>query len=335
MSLNIKKMDLNDVLSPSTLLNLSGVKMGDDLKDTLDINSSRVNKNTGKYYTSTLIIYSYVKYVNETTLKGVSNKKEYIKIARNLLRELKECGFDIGTEWRDNNKLPYSKGNKKLSKDTVIINLSPASLCISKNLNMCELCGVCYAHSSERRYLNTLIYRLHQLIKFDEMSVSEIVNQFKNLRVFKWMRVNESGDIFNMDDAIKLLSISRELYEIKGVKTYLYTHRVDLWDDLKSLQTPYFKVNRSGVDFNSIPSIKSHHKSLFCDGDCNNCIYCKIELNAPVSALLHGDITGDDLRDAETRKRDLILKWECLKMYNMGCDVDEIKSHINQTLGVI
>ena len=33
---DIKSMDLNDVLSSQTLLNLSGVIIGDDLKDTLN-----------------------------------------------------------------------------------------------------------------------------------------------------------------------------------------------------------------------------------------------------------------------------------------------------------
>ena len=326
------KKQIKGVIKMVKNMDLSDVKIGDDLKSTLDLNIKRINKNTGKYFTPTLIIFNYVKYVNESVLNGCDDKKQYVKTAETLLKELKDAGFVVGDDWRDNNKLPYSKGNKKLSKDTLIINVSPALLCISKNMGFCGLCGVCYAHSSERRYINTLIYRLSQLVRFQKLSADEIITQFKRLRVVKWLRVNESGDIFDMEDALKLLAIAEGLFTLKGVKTYLYTHRVDLWDDLKALQTPFFKVNRSDVDFIAVSEIKSGHKSLFCDGDCNNCIYCKIELNTPVSALLHGDAVGVDLRDAETRKRDLKLKWECLKLYNMGCDVDEIKDHIAHTL---
>ena len=332
MSDKITKMDLNGVLSPQTLLNLSGVKIGDDLSDTLDINLSRVNDNTGDYYTPTLIIFNYVRYVNNEELMGCADKKEYIKTAKKLLKELNGCGFDIGKKWRGKKLLPYSRGNKKLSKDTLIINLSPSSLCVSSNMGLCEMCGVCYALSSERRYVNTLIYRLYQLIRFEEMSVEEICNQWMRLKGVNFLRVNESGDIFNMDDVKKLLKISQILFERMGVITYLYTHRRDMWDEIKSHQTPYFKVNRSGVDYNPSPSISSNHKNLWCDGECNYCIWCKLELLTPVTSLYHGDVIGEDLRDVKTKKRDLTLKWECYKMFMSGCDVSDIISHIHSTL---
>ena len=329
---NNKSKNIEICVDTQTALKLSGVEIKDTLKDTLKTNIKRVNKNTNKYYTPTLIIYNYVRFVNDTQLKRVDNKKEYLRVAKNLIKELESNNFYIGSEWRDNNKLPYSKGNSKLSKDTVIINISPASLCIGANLNLCEMCEICYAKNSEMRYLNTLIYRLHQLIRFDKLSVDEIVNQFKNLRVFNYLRVNESGDLFNMDDLLKLREIAKKLYNLKGVHTYLYTHRSDLFNEFKKLQTHYFKINRSGVDYIPQKQIKSNHNSLFCDGNCNYCIYCKIELNTPIIALYHGEIVGDDLRDVQTKKRDLILKWECFKMFESGCDERDIISHIQKNL---
>lgn len=326
------KMDLSSALNSDNISEITGVKMADNLADTLKINVSRVNKNTGKYYTSTLIIFSYVKMINETELTGELNKNKYISTAKSLLEELKGCGFEVGSDWRDNNKLPYSKGNKKLSKDTIIINLSPASLCISKNLGLCDVCGICYALSSERRYINTLIYRLTQLIRFEELTAEEIASQFYNMRVIRWLRINEAGDVFNMDDILKLKKIARLLFDKKGVYTYIYTHREDIWDEIKSHQTSYFKVNRSMIDFNPSPKVNPSHNSLYCDGECNYCVYCKIELNTPITALYHGDLIGEDLRDVKTKKRDLILKWECFKMFEAGADVDEIKSHITSTL---
>lgn len=328
------KIDLCDVLSSQTLSDVSGFKIGDDLKDTLKINLKRVNKNTNDFFTSTFIIFNYVKYMNETHLNSQSSKDDYLNLARELLRELNECGFFVGDEWRDNNKLPYSKGNKKLSTDTVIFNLSPASLCISKNKGLCRVCGICYALSSERRYINTLIYRLTQLIRFDELSADEIASQFKNFRVFKYIRINESGDIFDMDDVLKLKEIARICYEKKGVYTYLYTARRDMWDEIKSHQTHYFKINRSGKDYNASPKISSNHKTLFCDGECNDCIFCKIELNTPITSLYHGDLIGDDLRDDKTKERDMEIKRVSFEMFESESNVDEIVDYIHKSLHI-
>ena len=121
MSTNIKKMDLNGVLSPQTLIKLSGVEIKDDLNSTLEFNMNvRVN---GEFLTPTKIIFNYVRFVN-MSLDGCDDKKAYVKTSKKLLNELKMAGFVIGAEWRGDNikKLPYSKGNSKLSKDTVIIN---------------------------------------------------------------------------------------------------------------------------------------------------------------------------------------------------------------------
>ena len=323
-----------DCLTPQTQLNLSGVKMGISLRDTLKINSHRIDKNSGEFLTPTKIIFNYVRYVNETQLKGVDDKNKYIQTAKNLLKELKECGFEVGEEWRGKNshKLPYAKGNNKLSKDTVIFNVSPSSLCISKNLGLCEVCGVCYALSNERRYINTLIYRLTQLVRFHEMSVDEIVNQFKRLRVFRFLRINESGDLFNLGDFFKVRQIAVKLWELKGVITYFYTHRRDLWDDIKPYQTHYLKINRSGVDFITKHQIHPNHSHLFCDGECEKCIFCKIELNIPIDVLYHGDIDGEDLRDDETILRDTIIKNVSWRMFEDGFDEREIEECIKYLL---
>ena len=308
----------------------SAVIIGNSLSETLKINSSRVNKTTGDFYTPTKIIFEYVGYINRTQLLGVRDKKEYLRVAKNLLAELSECGFKVGADWRNNNKLPYSKGNSKLSTDTVIINVGCSSLCSSANLRLCENCRVCYALNSESRYLNTLIYRLEQLVRFESLSAEQIADQFKNLRVFKFLRVNESGDIFNKADILKLRAVAEILHRNKGVYTYLYTHRTDL--NLKEFQTDFFKINDSTIDYVAHMSVESNHKTLFCDSNCENCIYCKIDCRVPITALYHGELVGVDNRDCETVERDLFIKQTSFEMFESGASVGEIREFIKNSL---
>ena len=310
----------------------STVIIGKNLKETLEINSSRVNKTTKEFYTPTKIIFEYVGYINRTQLLGVADKKEYLRVAKNLLAELSNCGFEVGADWRDNRKLPFSKGNSKLSSDTVIINVGCSSLCSSANLLLCENCRVCYALNSESRYLNTLIYRLEQLVRFESLSAEQIADQFKNLRVFKFLRVNEGGDIFNKADIYKIKAVAEILHRTKGVYTYLYTHRTDL--NLKDYQTEYLKINDSTVDYVAQLSVESNHKTLFCDSNCENCIYCKIDCRVPITALYHGELIGVDNRDSYTVLRDNNIKTVSFNMFETGATVGEIREFIKNSLKI-
>lgn len=270
----------------------------------------------GGEYTATKIIYRYALYYNNTYIVTTSNKNKYITLVKSFLDELKSCGVEVGKEWKDNNKLPLKKGNKKLEKTTIILNVGSATFCPSKNTGKCNVCGICYAANAERQYLNTLVYRLTQTVRFYYLPADEIAAQILRRTKTEYIRFNESGDVFDNKDIEKILQIAKICYKKKNLITYLYTAAGQQY---KQYQTVYLKINISGIDYTAVPNLTDANakNNLVCCGVCNQCLYCKFEFGKQTVVKYHGagipDGTGRDNRSVGVKYYNT---WHRLYCYN-------------------
>lgn len=197
---------------------------------------------------------------------------------------------------KDLNKLVKDKpvfktGNLKIGYNTIIFNLTPASKCISKKLGLCQLQNTnnCYAYKVEKQYKSVLNYRNRQLKYWLNVSVHQFIKDIGNIVnnskiKIKYLRFNESGDINNKNDILKIDFIAKWLKSEYGIITYLYTARSDLLPILTKCQNVV--INGSGfmvhnkyiaVD-NNIDKYK-----LKCIGNCNKCNMCKNRLNKTIA----------------------------------------------------
>jgi hypothetical protein len=171
-------------------------------------------------------------------------------------------------------KLCYTLGNTKISKDTLIINLGSASYCPSARLGLCDLApkrfggnGKCYALKSERMYPSSKAFRAIQYFQWKNFSPEEIADQiFKEIlrtsklkrkeNRIKFIRLNESGDFHSADQVKKVDKVLRlinefcDVYQLPFIKLYTYSHRSDLFTGemgkvLLGSLSPNFTINGS------------------------------------------------------------------------------------------
>lgn len=262
-----------------------------------------LNKYLSDEVTATKIIYQYSVYYNNIFVAPAAqknNKSLYIDLIKQLVAELNSLNYTISSKYADKNKIAAKKGNFKIEDTTIIINVGAAVTCPSKNKGLCKVCGLCYAENAERQYLNSLIYRLTQTIKFYSLPAEAIAQQLCRRRNIKFIRWNESGDVFDAADLLKIRQVAEICYNKKGLITYLYTAA---GKQLKKYQTLYFKINISGQDYIATPNLEDKHADgLYCCGVCKFCLWCKFEFGLPCYVKYHGSGkpagTGNDLRSA-------------------------------------
>lgn len=282
-----------------------------------------LNKYLSEEITATKIIFKYALWYNETYIKAAAatnNKNLYVSLIETFLKELNKNGFYIGSNWKNNNKLPNKYGNSKLEKTILIFNTGSAMFCSSKNRNLCAVCGFCYALNAEQQYLNSLIYRLEQTVRFNKLSAEKIAEQLlKRKKEIEYLRINEAGDLFNIEDIKKIKKIAEILYLKKGIISYLYTAA---GHEYKKYQAIYLKINISGSDYTALPNItnKNSINKLVCCGDCSYCLWCKHEFNIEIINKYHGSTipegTGSDLRTAGVKYYHKYTRLLCWRLYN-------------------
>ena len=185
----------------------------------------------------------------------------------------------------------YKVGNKRLGDDTIIFNIQPASMCISKRLNLCQLKNPnsCYAWMDEKRYKNVKEYRLRQRTAWNKFNTDIILNDFIHIKQvrpkIKYIRFNESGDIRNLSDIRRLNYIANKLKPY-GVLVYTYTARRDINFNHITL-SDNLVINGSGfMVHNNFKVIDGAYGAstpgLLCCGKCIECVYCKIRLNKTI-----------------------------------------------------
>ena len=225
-----------------------------------------------------MVIIMLNKYLNSLVFDkfGMIYVNETIK---NLLLNIECCyddyisnGFLPAKKWLDNNIMPFSQGNNKLPSSTYIINLGCANLCPGRIIG----------------------YRLLQTLRWRSLSAEEIAFQLlkvsdnATVNKMKCLRINESGDVFDESDIVKMSKISDILKEY-GIITYTYSSRYDLdW----SIKSDNLIVNGSGWmcdnSFIAVPDINDDMKYV-CSGDCDKCDYCKLSENKIIYVKIHGN----------------------------------------------
>jgi hypothetical protein len=207
----------------------------------------------------------------------------------------------------NNNKtmLKYSIGNRKIGKNTLIINMGPAKTCPAKLKNMCSLCSICYAKKAERLYPQVLPYRQQQAAYWLKNSPKTIANDLltivnlknKKSKLIEYIRFNEAGDFYTLRCLKKLIKIANIISQaLPYLKIYTYTHRIDLIKKLDkqnitppknliiTLSNYQFKKYNS---FIAIDKTEPTKNKIICPGDCSNCNLCKINHNKTIYVIKH------------------------------------------------
>lgn len=154
-------------------------------------------------------------------------------------------------------KFEYAIGNSKIGTNTIIINMSTASNCMSLALGLCSLgsSGKCYALHPEKLYKAPMEYRKrqeHQWSCMTPQAIAEILKKIKSkFPSIKYVRLNEAGEFRNIPSeepgrsialkALAKMNISQDeviddVNKLKNVAKlvpefifYTYTHRIDLF----------------------------------------------------------------------------------------------------------
>lgn len=208
------------------------------------------------------------------------------------------------------NDSPFVFGNKKLPKTTAVLNITPAALCPSRILGLCQLKNPdkeCYALREERVYPGCIPSRMKMMEYWDRSTPWTIakdllaLNETKQTKISA-LRIGECGDFRHQADLEKAETLAHFL-DRSGMKTYCYTARRDLcYDDVKTLV-----VNGSGWMANNMfvtayslrkaePGFGWTAKNgsgnpvecgAVCAGNCRKCQLCQMKLSIAIAAPKH------------------------------------------------
>lgn len=179
--------------------------------------------------------------------------------------------------------MKISRGNRKLPKDTLILNITSATDCPSKALGLCKIPHKCYAMKAERMYPACLPYRRAQAVYWDTHAAEAIAHDILQVvqhsrQETKYLRVSEAGDFKSQVDVDKLFAIATYL-QPSGIVVYAYTARRDLNFTLAPdncvLQGSGFMIHNS---FTAVPKEEFATAKIKCPGDCGKCGLCKHKL---------------------------------------------------------
>lgn len=194
-------------------------------------------------------------------------------------------------------KILASVGNRKVGKDTLIMNITSAHDCASRKRGLCQVpSGACYAWRDENLYKAVLPYRRRQTRIWDALTAEEIADQVRVLVnrqrkiPIRYLRMQEAGDFRNKADIDKMSKIADLL---KGVVTvYTYTARRDLFPHPHSAN---LVINGSGfmVDNNfKVINEDQLEPGPKCrgikGGGCYGCYLCKTKGHKTIQEVLRG-----------------------------------------------
>lgn len=190
---------------------------------------------------------------------------------------------------------PFSNGNKKIGKDTLIFNMTSSTNCPSKKLGLCKVEKKCYAMKAERMYPDCLPYRERQTKYWDEHTAHEIfldiqdkVSRMKH--EIRYFRFSEAGDFRNQNDIDKMSNLADHLNSI-NIRVYGYTARSDL--DFSNVSDNMVVNGSSFMLDNMFTPIKKEEvdeymeNGLVCPGRCINCDLCKDKTNLDIRIKFH------------------------------------------------
>lgn len=189
-------------------------------------------------------------------------------------------------------ELLYSIGNKKIGKDTIIINLHTATNCPAKDA--CLVRTRCYAHSNERLRPTVYAFRKRQEALWETMPAEFFIEELKDIKCkkLKYIRFQEAGDFAGQHDLNKLSYIASELAGYYSC--YTYTSRHDLDYSYKShnlvITGSYFMVDNMYLPMDSDAYkliVSDGEKPIVCPNNCRNCTLCKIASGCTIYQKKH------------------------------------------------
>lgn len=240
--------------------------------------------------------------------KGVDNPtipyEELGKIGNKALAEkLAKNGMELEIKGKT-----FSYGNSKVPENTLIINLTSAFNCPSKENGECQWGKRCYAHGTETQYKDTEYRNLRNQHTLGLLSVKEILRLVETyienapLKI-KFIRIHEDGDFKDQATLDFCDKIAGHLKAKYGIQTTAYTHRVLDYSNIKHITIngssyrikncdryfipvspeDYDKVPE-GLDFSGkdIPMVSTEtglkvdttHGTYKCPCDCRKCWFC-------------------------------------------------------------
>jgi hypothetical protein len=162
-------------------------------------------------------------------------------------------------------------GNNKIAKNVGIFNMNSATDCPNaksdeNNQSETGVCQVpwkeCYAHKAENVYPDTLKKRRLQEYLWDNVDAVTFAEALLRVKQrkrspFEYLRFNESGDIRNRGDIIKLNRIAEIVSPEIHVYTYSASHKLD-WS-----HNEHATVNQSNAladygdrQYSAVPSVE-------------------------------------------------------------------------------
>ena len=201
------------------------------------------------------------------------------------------------------NDVPMTLGNSKLPRSTAVLNITPASLCVSKLLGYCQMKdGQCYARKFETRFAKNVVpVLLSQMAYWDSHTPDEIALDIAKYNLTKRakltaLRIGVTGDFRHQADLYKAETLAGRL-KSQWVRTYCYTARHDL--DYSSAE--HLIVNGSGWMAHNQFQIMYPGKngavlnkfgdpvtiSYVCPGSCRKCSRCLTKHGKIVGVKLH------------------------------------------------
>lgn len=190
--------------------------------------------------------------------------------------------------------IKYSIGNMKIGKDTIIINMSSATDCASKELGFCKIGRKCYALKAENFRKNCLPYRRAQGLLWNELPASQFIVDIlkiarnKRSSVIKFVRFSESGDFRTQADVDKM-SVIAEGLKRHGIRVFTYTARQDLC--FNGVSDNLVVNGSSFMIHNSFTAVQKGYGEMpeekRCAGDCRACSLCKVRGNFKIVNAYH------------------------------------------------
>ena len=177
----------------------------------------------------------------------------------------------------------FSKGNRKLPKETLIFNLPSGKTCPYST----EECKKwCYAKKAEKMYPNVLPFRERNFVlsKTDKRFIIEAEDCLKKMK-WEQVRIHESGDFYNQTYFNKWVKIIKE-FGNKIFYAYTKNNTINMEDKPKNMILLYSDDKRKSLIkdlkkkgfqgrtrvINSKDELKKNE--TLCTGDCKTCDYC-------------------------------------------------------------
>ena len=183
-----------------------------------------------------------------------------------------------------------SNGNKKIGKDTFILNMTSATDCPAKRRGLCAITGICYAMKAERQYPACLLFRRAQDMMFHAITANKIAESIitraagKRVRI-RFLRFSEAGDFKNQRDVNKMSKIA-ELLEPAGIRVYGYTARRDL--DFSKISKNMIVNGSSFMVSNNFEAVREPSAGdVVCPGNCRTCHMCKSNNGLNIKVMYH------------------------------------------------